>query len=186
MEYSLTGLSNNVSYDIAVRAVNDRAAGPWSDSSSVIPFDPLSPRVSGNQEIGYLETRTTSVASFTATNPNSAPSVTLSVSGQDSGDFEISSSGVLTFKNQPDHENPADANRDNVYHVDVEATDGTYTGALHVVVTVIDVDEPPDIAGLDMPTYREDRTGPVTTYTAIDPEELERRNQVEPRWYRQK
>ena len=171
LEYSLTGLSNNVSYDIAVRAVNDRAAGPWSDSSSVIPFDPLSPRVSGNQEIGYLETRTTSVASFTATNPNSAPSVTLSVSGQDSGDFEISSSGVLTFKNQPDHENPADANRDNVYHVDVEATDGTYTGALHVVVTVIDVDEPPDIAGLDMPTYREDRTGPVTTYTAIDPED---------------
>ncbi len=171
LEYDLTGLSNNVSYDIALRAVNDLAAGTWSDSSSAMPFDPLSPRVSGNQEIDYLETRTTSVASFTATNPNSAPSVTFSVSGQDSGDFEINPSGELTFANQPDYEIPADANRDNVYHLDVEATDGTYTGALHVVVTVIEVDEPPDIVGLDNPTYREDRTGPVTTYTAIDPED---------------
>ena len=172
LEYSLTGLSNNVSYDIALRAVNDRAAGPWSDSSSVIPFDPLSPRVSGNQEIDYLETRTTSVASFTATNPNSAPSVTFSVSGQDSGDFEISNSGVLTFASAPDYEAPADSGTDNEYHLDVEATDGTYTGALHVVVTVIDVDEPPDITGPATPTYREDWTGPVTTFTAIDPEDF--------------
>ena len=171
LEYSLTGLSNNVSYDIAVRAVNDRAAGPWSDSRSAIPLNPLAPRVSGYQEIDYLETTTTAVASYTATNPNSAPSVTLSVAGDDFEDFEINASGELTFKNQPDYENPADANDDNVYHVVIEATDGTRTGALHVVVTVIGVDEPPDITGSDMPTYREDRTGPVTTYTAVDPED---------------
>ena len=172
LEYDLTGLSNNVSYDIALRAVNDRAAGPWSDFSSAIPLEPESPRVSGNQNVDYLETRTTPVASFTATNPNSAPTVTFSVSGQDSGDFEINASGVLTFANQPDFEAPADANRDNEYHLDVEATDGTYTGALHVVVTVIEVDEPPDITGPDMPTYREHRTDPVARYQAVDPEDF--------------
>ena len=172
LEYDLTGLSNNVSYDIALRAVNDRAAGPWSDSSSAIPLNPLTPRVSGDQEIDYLETTTTAVASYTATNPNNAPSVTLSVAGDDFEDFEFKDNdGMLTFKNQPDYENPADANDDNVYHVVIEATDGTHTGALHVVVTVIGVDEPPDIAGSDMPTYREDRTEPVTTYTAVDPED---------------
>ena len=42
-------------------------------------------------------------------------------------------------------------------------------------MTVIEVDEPPVITGLDMPTYSEDRTGPVTTYTAVDPEDFERR-----------
>ena len=176
LEYDLTGpsnnvLSNNVSYDIELRAVNDRAAGPWSDSGSAIPYDPSSPRVSGNQKIDYPETRTTSVASFTATNPNMDPTVTFSVSGQDSDDFQISSSGVLTFDDQPDYENPADTGSDNVYHVNIEATDNAYTGTLPVVLTVIEVDEPPDIAGSDMPTYSEDRTDPVTTFTAVDPED---------------
>ena len=54
-------------------------------------------------------------------------SCTWSVSGTDAGDFEISNEdgtfGALTFKETPNYEMAADANRDNVYNVTVVATD---------------------------------------------------------------
>ena len=44
----------------------------------------------------------------------------------DAADFEISSSGELTFVSAPDYENAADAGMDNTYMVTVMAADGTY------------------------------------------------------------
>ena len=64
------------------------------------------------------------------------------MSGADSGDFKISSSGVLTFESDPNYEAPADANRDNVYEVTAQASDsGDNTGTLDITVTIGNVDE---------------------------------------------
>ena len=67
--------------------------------------------------------------------------MTWSLSGADSGDFKISSSGVLTFESDPNFEAPADANRDNVYEVTAQASDGVNTGTLDITVTVGNVEE---------------------------------------------
>ena len=58
----------------------------------------------------------------------------------DAGAFAISETGVLTFRNVPDYEDPADSDDDNVYEVTVEATDeDSETGRLEVEVTVTNV-----------------------------------------------
>ena len=80
------------------------------------------------------------VATFGATDEEGSD-LTWSLSGADSGDFKISSSGVLTFESDPNFEAPADANRDNVYEVTAQASDGVNTGALDITVTVGNVEE---------------------------------------------
>ena len=75
-----------------------------------------------------------------------------SVSGPDAGDFNISTTGALTFKTNPNYEKPADADMDNAYMVTVVATDaGTsderrigvdkLTATRDVVITVSNVDD---------------------------------------------
>ena len=50
---------------------------------------------------------------------------TWDLSGDDAGDFNISSGGVLTFKTRPTSGPQRTRTTDNVYMVTVEATDGT-------------------------------------------------------------
>ena len=96
--------------------------------------------VSGLGAVDYAENGTGPVATYSATDPESA-SITWSLEGDDAGDFDISSSGVLTFGSLPDYENPADADTDNVYEVTVKASDGTNEDTWDITVTVTDVDE---------------------------------------------
>ena len=49
---------------------------------------------------------------------------------------------IFTFKSDPNFEAPADANRDNVYEVTAQASDGVNTGTLDITVTVGNVEEP--------------------------------------------
>ena len=100
------------------------------------------PIIIGNAEVSYPEAGTGVVGAYTATDDDGA-SVTWSLSGTDRGDFSISATGVLTFRNLPNFEAPADANRNNEYLVTVRANDGAVTGATAVKVTVTDVNEPP-------------------------------------------
>ena len=94
------------------------------------------------------------------------------LTGADRGDFNISEQGELAFRSVPDHERPADANRDNVYTFVVEVSDGSYYGVLEVTVTINPVNEGPEITGRDSLSFRENT--PVTTrlhtYRATDPE----------------
>ncbi len=96
--------------------------------------------ISGDSSV-EVEEGTTAVETYTASGPNADMAI-WSVSGDDAGDFSISSAGVLTFNTAPDFENPADTNGDNVYMVTIMADDGTYMNTRNVAVTVTDVDEP--------------------------------------------
>ena len=80
--------------------------------------------------------------------------------------------GALAFRNTPDYDRPADANRDNVYEVTVRAHDSRAYGYLNVTVTVTAANEPPVIntGSRTEFTYSENRTGPIYTYRATDPE----------------
>ena len=63
------------------------------------------------------------------------------LSGNDADKFELSNTGVLTFKASPDYE------MKHEYEVTVNASDGMLPGSLDVTVTIADVDEAPLIDG---------------------------------------
>ena len=85
-------------------------------------------------------------AGYTATDPEGGNVARGGrVGGRDGGDFFITQGGTLFFRNLPDYERPADANRDNVYEVSIQPSDGRNTGAYPVTVTVTGVDEAPEI-----------------------------------------
>lgn len=121
-----SGDSDSIRVTITVTDVNER------------------PVVSGDSSADYSENGTSSVASYSATDDD-GDSITWSLPNttfeKDRRDFDISSSGVLTFEETPDYEDPDDSNNDNEYRVTVMASDGSLTESIDVTVTVINVDE---------------------------------------------
>ena len=105
--------------------------------------------VADNLECTYAENDTGRVYDFHATDPDRGgvviwTTVTDDEAYPDHGDFEIDrKTGVLTFKNSPDHESSADADTDNTYKVKVKASDGEDTFAsIGVTVMVSNLEEP--------------------------------------------
>ena len=98
----------------------------------------------------------TDAGTVRATDEDAADTVSYAVTGgADQAKFDIdASSGVLAFKDAPDHENPTDAGGNNTYMVTVTATSGTgdraMTAEQTITVTVTDVDETPAFDGLDV------------------------------------
>ena len=116
------------------------------------------------------------LARYTATDPedSSAPITRWSTSGTDGGDFVMNEQGELRFRNQPDHERPADSNRDNMYVFTVRASDGRYYGEFSEAVAVDNVNEPPTITTTSRSattlSQPENRTTRLYSYRATDPE----------------
>ena len=98
------------------------------------------PVASGSAAVSYDEGGTGVVARYTATDPDD-DDILWSVAGIDSDDFEIDSSGTLTFKASPDFEGPSDSDADSVYLVTVNASDGPLTATVSVSVTVDNIEE---------------------------------------------
>ena len=117
---------------------------------------------------GYSIDANTGVT-YTATDPEGR-NITYRLMGPDGSKFQLSSSQVLSFRTEPDFENPTDGNRDNVYEVTVRANDGTMTADKMVKVTVVNEDEGPIVTGPDTINYAENGEGAVGTFTARDPE----------------
>ena len=80
----------------------------------------------------------------------------------------------MSFRSIPDHERPADSNRDNEYLFTVQATDDRYYDTYDVMVTVTPVNEPPAITtsstSATVMRHPENRTTRLYTYRATDPE----------------
>ena len=113
--------------------------------------------------------------------------LTWSLAGADAGDFTVTPhpayaalGNVLSnvhIRNQPDYENPADADMDNEYHVIVRASDGKKTGEVSLVIRIDDINERPDIDEDTVADYKEiefdstDTPGSVHTFGATDYDE---------------
>ena len=133
------------------------------------------PVVSGTPTFTVNENQDLSGATYTASDPEAIAGVTTTITwstaGRDGGDFIIEPrDGVLTFPQPGDYERPADSNRDNEYEVTVRAYDGRNYGTFDVTVTVLAVNEGPEITGRDTFSYRENGTSALYTYRATDPE----------------
>ena len=92
------------------------------------------------EDAAYEENNTSPVATYTV--GGLTEDFVWSLSGIDAGNFSISSSGVLTFNETPDYENPTDQDRNNQYLININATDSEgKTGTSPVTITVTDVNE---------------------------------------------
>ena len=157
---SYTAASSNPIRDIggtSASAVTNRLV----DRSAIRPVDPpVDPPVittTSKTAFAYRENGTAALGTFRATDPEKAV-VAWSVSGTDSDDFAISGTGVLSFAGSPDFENPADADRDNVYEVTVVAADDDgHAGTLAVTVTVTDQSEGPEVSGPQSLSFAENQ-----------------------------
>ena len=96
--------------------------------------------ITGPGTFDYPEDETNrQVATYRAVGPDGTRR--WSKSGDDAGDFQLSSAGALSFSSQPNYELPADADTDNVYEVTLQATVGDITDTYDVVVTVTNAEE---------------------------------------------
>ena len=94
-----------------------------------------------------------------------------SLSGNDAGKLSISTSGAITFKTNPDFENPTDTNSDNTYEITIEASDGTDTVTDDLVITILDVENEgnPIIEGLSSQSINENDSIGIS-FTVTDPQ----------------
>jgi Ca2+-binding RTX toxin-like protein len=110
----------------------------FDDQLVRIFLDPVSenpPVITSAASASVAENQT---AAYTVT-ATDADGETLSygLSGTDAAVFNIDSvTGVVTFKAAPDYELPADAGGDNVYNINVTASDGTDTTSQAVAISV--------------------------------------------------
>ena len=155
------GKSATINVTIEVRPVNEQPA-----------IIKKSLRVQGSGSVSFPEDRTDLVvATYTALGP--AGSRSWRLSGDDAGDFSISSAGALSFSSRPNFEVPADADTDNEYEVTLTASvtsDGeTLTDDLDVTVTVTNAEEAGTVTL--SPTTRP-RVGTAITAALTDPDSV--------------
>ena len=122
------------------------------------------PVITGPTSIEFAENRTGAVATYRASDPEREAVTWLSLAGPHSGAFELSASGVLTFKAPPNYEAQEE------HEVTLRASDGLLAGTLDVTVTVTNVNEAPRASV--SPTSTTVDGGDLVTLdgTATDPE----------------
>ena len=170
---TITGLKPNTTYQLRVQAQNDEGfSGHGTVSGTTVADSP--PAFASSTTAYDVTEHTTSVATLTASDPDTGHSITgYALSGADAAKFAITSTGGLSFKAEPDHENPTDAAsttpanaaRNNEYVVTVTVSSGPggqtqrLTASITLVVTVEDAVEAP---GVPVPTITEAKWNKLT------------------------
>ena len=134
------------------------------------------PVITATSTLNIQENQTT-VATLEATDSDDDPITGWSIrGGADLALFDLTNSGVLSFKSAPDYENPTDSGTDNTYQVEVIASDGTDDSAPKTItVNVTDINEPPTFSESTLTTRTIAENSPEGTdvggpFTAVDPE----------------
>ncbi len=142
---TLSGLSENTSYQVQVQATNDEGTGSWSDSGTGTTDANAAPAFSSSAAFDAAENQT-SAGMVLAADSDSEDDVTgyALTGGADQSFFSIgTTSGALTFDDAPNFEDAEDQGTDNTYVVEVRATSGTdsrvKTATQTITVTVTDV-----------------------------------------------
>lgn len=114
--------------------------GGGNGGSSTPP--PMGNRAPAFTSLGAVSVQEETAGVFhtvTASDPDGNPLTFSLTGGVDQTQFRITSSGALSFVTPPDFEAPADANRDNIYIVVVNVSDGSANVMQTLSVTVTDV-----------------------------------------------
>jgi len=138
-------------YQVTVQASDGSLAATQALSITVTAVNDNTPVITSDGGTATaslnLAENSTAVTTVTATDAD-LPASTLAYSitgGADAARFSIDgSTGRLSFTTAPDYETPADTDADNVYHVTVQASDGSLsaTQALSITVTAANDNAP--------------------------------------------
>ncbi len=133
-------------------------------------FTDEQPPVFTSANVVNAEENQTTVLTFTATDPESRLLTYGITGGDDQAKFSINSfTGAMSFVVAPDFENPTDSNHDNIYEVQVAASDGANLVQQAMAVTVTDKNEAPTITSASSVNVAENATA-VLTVSGTDPE----------------
>ena len=122
-----------------------------------------------------VDEHTTAVGMLRASDPDTSTSrlvwsIPAGAAGADGDEFVLSDRGVLAFAEGKDFEMPDDADRNGIYEVVVQVSDGDSTVAAAVEVTLTGVNEAPVVSGRTVFSFAENGSGDVAAFTAADPE----------------
>ena len=133
-------------YQLELSVYDNAYSTKTNISVAVTNVDEAPSFASATQNLSLNENTSGSIYTAQATDPEGA-TLTYSASGTDAGLFDLdSASGELTFKQSPNFEQPTDQDSNNVYNLDIAATDGANSASQAVTVTVADVNEAPAFA----------------------------------------
>lgn len=94
------------------------------------------PAITSPANANAAENSAGTIYTATAADPDGDPLAFSLSGGADQAAFTITAAGALSFAVAPDFEAPADADRDNVYLVQISVSDGTTSAVLNLAVTV--------------------------------------------------
>ena len=158
-------------YEVTIRAHDSRAYGNLNVTVTVTSVNESAPAVTGRTSHTVRENTASAIYTYRASDADLNDTIAWSTGGDDGQLFEMSDRGALSFRAEPDFENPRDTGRDNVYELEVVATDQQgLRGTLEVAVTVTELNEGPVVSGTATFTIDENQDLPNATYTAEDPE----------------
>ena len=178
LAFVLTGLVNDVSYDIQLRAVAGTTNGPWSTTQAVTPERANEAPAFPDTETGQRSVAEGAIAGRSVGAPISAPDPegdTRVYSLQTGGDvFDIhADTGQLLTKAELDYETAT------THSVVVAVSDGkdpdgepdpAVDATVDVTVSVTDVNEPPALSGPSAVEFVEGGDDSVGAYAAVDPD----------------
>ena len=124
-------------YSVTVSASYGNSTSSLDVTVSVIDVNER-PVLSGPATVDIEEGKSGQVTSYSATEPE-GDDIARTLRGVDAGRFSIEG-GLLSFATSTDYETPTDSDADNVYSVNMEASDDNGTSLLEVLVAVTDVD----------------------------------------------
>jgi hypothetical protein len=109
------------------------------------------------------------VITYTATDVDTATTLSWSISGTDAADFSIvSGTGVLSFTTAPDYEAPADSDSNNSYILIVTVSDGSLTDTQTVTITITNANESASIGAPSVSgTIYKGATTTITVTTSV-------------------
>ena len=153
-------------YDISITAYTGRFDMTFFNVSVTVIDRDDEGIITGPSSVNYPERAETSVATYTISD-TTQETISWSVTGTDRDQFAIDG-GVLRFESPPDYDSPSDHDKNNKYSITVTAYGTNVTAAMNVVVTVTEHNFSPVISGPTTPTFAENDTGTVATYSATD------------------
>ena len=160
---------NNV-YDIIITASNDGGTTVNQAVTITVNNENDNDPVFTSATTASMAENQTAAYTATATDADGATPTFSMTGGADADLFDINeTTGVISFKTTPDFETPGDDGTDNVYDVEVTASDGTRTAVQTVSITVTDVnDNAPDLSAPTSTSVDENTTDAVFTASAMD------------------
>ena len=171
--YNNTATSINSTSRIINFVVDDGASSSNTSTTATttLAISNFAPVITSAATANFAENGTGTAYIVTATDRNAGTTLTYSLTGTDAARFSIdSSTGIVTFAAVPNFEAPLDAGADNVYNINVVASDGTLNASQAVAITVTNVNEAPTITSGANANFVENGTGTAYTVTATDPD----------------